>query len=368
MFPTGVAFAFLGAVLWPLALAAGIPYPGTLHASLMIEGFELSFISGFLLTILPRITRTEPTPAPVTNTAPALLVAFGAAALAGRLAVAHACALLVLLLLAAVMVRRIRARKNDPPEEIVFAPFGLVLGIAGAALQLAAAAGWLVEPAPRLGIRLMSLGMVLAMVLGFGTLLVPVFLEIKDPLVIPKIARPHERPARRALYVALALALVLTFVADGAGAAAVGAFGRAALASLMLGLGWKIWRRPGRRTFPAIVLWSSGWLIGGGLWAAALLPLHAVAALHVVLLGGFATLTLGIASRVVVTHGGHGPDREDRLVTPARAALLALALAARLAAEADPAHGPHWLAAAGTAWILAWAGWSMAARSLPRAV
>jgi len=368
LFPTGVAFALLGAALWPLALVARIPYPGTLHASLMIEGFELSFISGFLLTILPRITRTDPTGATVTNAALALLVSFGAAALAGQLAVAHGCALLLLLLLASVMLRRVRAHKNDPPQEIVFAPFGLLLGIAGAALQLATAAAWLVEPGPRFGIRLMSLGMVLAMVLGFGTLLVPVFLEIKDPLVIPKIARPHERPARRAIYLALAISLVLTFVADGAGAAAVGAFGRAVLASLVLGLGWKIWRRPGRRTFPAAVLWSSGWMIGAGLWAAALLPLHTVAALHVVLLGGFGALTLGIASRVVVTHGGHGPDREARLVTPARAALLAFALAARLAAEADPGHAPGWLAAAGIAWILAWAGWSVAARSLFRAV
>ena len=334
----------------------------------MIEGFELSFIAGFLLTILPRITRTDPTGAGVTNSALALLVGFGAAALVGQLAVAHGCALLLLLLLAAVMARRLRARRNDPPEEIVFAPFGLVLGVAGAALQLAASAGWIVEPAPRLGIRLMSLGMVLAFVLGFGTLLVPVFLEIKDPLVIPRIARPHERPRRRALYLALALGIVLTFAADSFGAGAVGAFGRAVFASLMLGLGWKIWRRPGRRTFPAVVLWSSGWLIGAGLWAAALLPAHEVAALHVVLLGGFATLTLAIASRVVVTHGGHGPDGEARLVTPARAALLAVALLARLAAEADPAHGPAWLAAAATAWILAWAGWYVAARTLLRAV
>ena len=86
------------------------------------------------------------------------------------------------------------------------------------------------------------------------------------------------------------------------------------------------------------------------------------------LLGGFATLTLAIASRVVVTHGGHGPDGEARLVTPMRAALLALALAARLAAEVDPARGPEWLAAAAIAWILAWAGWFLAAQRFFRAV
>ena len=328
----------------------------------MIEGFELSFVSGFLLTILPRLTRTEPTGPRETRVAVLFLVAFGAAALVGQAAVAHGCALALLLLLAAAMIRRMRARRNDPPEEIAFAPFGLLLGIAGAAVQAASAAGLLAEPFPRFGIRLMSLGMMLAFVLGFGTLLVPTFLEIRDPLVLPRIARPHERPRRRILYLALGAGLALTFAADAAGARALGAFGRAVLASFLLGVGWKVWRRPGRRTFPATVLWSSGWLIGAGLWAAALLPRHEVAALHLLMIGGYGTLTLGIASRVVVTHGGHGPDREAGLVTPLRAALLAFALAARLAAEADPVRGPAWLAAAGGAWILAWAGWSLAAR------
>jgi uncharacterized protein involved in response to NO len=362
LFPVGVAFAVLGTGVWPLALVARIPYPGTLHANLMIEGFELAFVSGFLLTILPRLTRTDPVGPRETGVALLLLLAFGAAALVGQAAVAHGCALALLLLLAATLIGRMRARRNDPPEEIAFVPFGLALGIAGAAVLTASAAGVFVEPSFRLGLRLLSLGMILAFVLGFGTLLVPTFLEIKDPLVIPRIARPHERPRRRLLYVALGSALVLTFVAEAAGARTVGAFGRAVVASVLLGFGWKIWRRPGRRTFPAMILWTAGWMIGAGVWAAALLPHHEIAALHVLLIGGYGTLTIGIASRVVVTHGGHGPDREARLITPLRAALLALALVTRLAAEADPAHAAGWLAAAAVCWILAWAGWFLTAR------
>ena len=90
---------------------------------------------------------------------------------------------------------------------------GLALGLVGAAIQVAAGAGWIVEPTPRLGLRLFSLGMVLSLVLGFGAFLVPVFLEIRDPLVIPKLARPHERTGRRALYVLLAVSLAASFVA-----------------------------------------------------------------------------------------------------------------------------------------------------------
>jgi len=66
---------------------AGITYPGTLHASLMIEGFELSFIAGFLLTILPRIHVQPRRLIP-----PTIIVGVGLALLnwGGRAYVAHA--------------------------------------------------------------------------------------------------------------------------------------------------------------------------------------------------------------------------------------------------------------------------------------
>jgi uncharacterized protein involved in response to NO len=363
-FALGAALSLIGAGLWPLAMIPGFPYPGALHPVYMIEGFELAFVSGFLLTIVPRLTRTDPE----VRALPWLLglsLAVAILGAAGLLAVSHACALALLLLLAFTVARRFLKRRNDPPEEVVFVPVGLALGMTGVALQLASALGF-VEPAPRLGMRLVSLGMVLSFVLGFGALLVPVFLEIRDPLVIPGVAAPHQRARRRALYAAAALALVLTFVADAAGLARPAAFARAALVSIMLAWVWKIGRAPGRHTFAAWALWSAGWFIGAGLWLAALWPAGEIAALHVTLLGGFGTLTLGIASRVVVTHGGHAPTAEARLVTPARAAWLALALGARLFAQLDPAHGPHWLALSGTCWIAAWLGWLLSAFSSPR--
>ena len=328
-----------------------------MHASLMLEGFELAFVAGFLLTILPRLTRTPPI---TTEARIAFVLVQGvlAGALTNLLVFGHACALLVLLLLAVTLVRRMLTRANDPPEEALFIPVGLGLGMIGTAFALVG-----FEPSARLGLRMISLGMVLSFVLGFGTLLVPVFTEIRDPLVIPRIAKPHERAGRRLLYLACAALLALTFVADALQGHALASFGRAGIGTLMLGFGWKLWRMPGRRTLPGYVLWASGWCVGLGLWAAALFPLHEIAAMHLTLLGGYGVLTMGIASRVTVTHGGRGPDAEARLVTPLRVTLLALALATRLIAEFDPTHAPWWLAAAAACWILAWIGWIGRARS-----
>lgn len=354
----------MGAIVWPLTLWAGLPYPGLLHASLMIEGFELAFVSGFLLTVVPRMTRTDTSDRRELPWVAGGILAFGTFAWIGQAAAAHALSALTLLVLAVAIARRFAGRSNDPPEETLFVPVGLFLGITGAAIQFAAAAGWWLEPSPRLGLRLMSLGMVLSLVLGFGALLVPVFLEIKDPLLIPRIARPHERPARRTLYGTVAAVLALSFLADAFALQALGAYARALAATFMLGWVWKLWRLPGRRTVPAFVMWSAGWLIGLGLWAAALAPAHEIAAFHVTLLGGFGALTMGIASRVVVTHGGHGPDAEARVLTPTRAALLAIALAARLGAEVAGPAAPAWLAASALAWIAAWSGWLIAARKV----
>ena len=367
LFPLGAAFAILGASVWVLRLWSGMPYPGPLHASLMIEGFEIAFVSGFLLTIAPRMTRTDPVRREVAWVAVGVITfgvaAFGTAAWLGFAAVAHACSFLTLALVAYTVAGRYARRANDPPEEVLFAAAGLALGLVGAGLQFAASVGSWIEPSPRLGLRLMSLGMVLSLVLGFGALLVPVFLEIKDPLLIPKIARPHERPARRLLYATLAILIALTFVADALGARAVGPFGRALVATFMLVWVWKLWRLPGRRTVPAFVIWSGGWCVGLGLWAAALFPGNEIGALHLTLLGGYGALTMGIASRVVVTHGGHGPDAEARVLTPLRAALLVIALVTRLVADGAGAAQPIWLAVSALAWIVAWGGWLLAARS-----
>ena len=363
MFPIGALLGILGASVWPLTAWAGLPYPGPLHASLMIEGFELAFVSGFLLTVAPRMTRTDLADRRELPWVAGGVLGFATLAFVGRTSAAHLLAAFTIMLLGAAVIRRFAKRANDPPEEMLFVPAALLMGLTGALLQFAVAAlPAFEEPSPRLGVRLMSLGMVLALVIGVGSLLVPVFLEIKDPLVIPKIAKPHERPARRALYASLALGLMLSFVADALGHPAVGAFARASIVTFVLAFLWKLWRLPGRRTVPAFVMWTSGWLIGIGLWAAALWPIHGIAALHVTLLGGYGALTMGIASRVVVTHGGRGPDAEARVLTPLRAGLLVVALGLRVGAENAGAAGPTWLAASALAWIVAWGGWLLAAR------
>jgi uncharacterized protein involved in response to NO len=364
LFPLGFAFALAGAALWPLHAFGLIPYPGPLHRALMIQGFELSFVMGFLLTALPGFTKAERCHPVELAIAAASALTFGVAAFTDRPLVAQIAFTAAVLMLLVAAGRRVRHARVAPPMEFLFVGFGLLLGMAGGVLQCLSAAGLDLEPVPRFGERLLSLGMVLSLVLGVGSLLVPTFAGMRDPLVIPGIAGPHERRGRLWLYLALMAWLALAFVAEAAGHGGVGASLRAIAATGALLLGWKITRMPGRRDVPAFVLWCSGWLVLAGLWLAALAPGISTGALHLVFIGGFGLLTLGIGTRVIVAHGGHPIAFERATLGPAVVIAVAIALAARLAAEFFPARPLVWLGVSGAAWILAWLIWG--ARALPR--
>src|SRR3954464_7862678 len=62
LFPLGIAHAAIGIGVWlPYYLwPALIPYPGQAHAVIQLQGFLLSFILGFLCTMLPKVLGIEP--------------------------------------------------------------------------------------------------------------------------------------------------------------------------------------------------------------------------------------------------------------------------------------------------------------------
>lgn len=220
------------------------------------------------------------------------------------------------------------------------------------------------EPSPRLGLRLVSRGMVLALVLGLGGLLVPTFAMLPDPLRIIGIARAGQRPARRAFVVTVALLVAGALALEAAGHPIIAAWTRLVAGAASLLLAWKLWRLPPRAMLLSWTLWSAGACVLLGLLAAALAPDHEIAAWHIVFVGGYGLLTMSIGTRVVVSHGGHPHTDEGRVLGIGTVAALALAAVVRSGAgEADPGLAP-WLAIAGALWAIAWGLWL--AGALPR--
>ena len=364
LFPIGMANSVAGALLWMLSAIGLIAWPGPLHRIFMIEGFEHAFIMGFLLTAMPAFTHGERCRPLELMLAVASVVLVDACALAGLFAAAHAAYLAGLVTIAVAGLRRVLPGKQKPPEEFLFAALGLALGIAGAVMLMGDAAGWWSEPQPRFAARLVSLGFVLSVVLGVGSLLVPTFTGMRAPLEIPGVAHAHQRGPRRALYLPLIALLISAFVFEAAGHARAGAMVRAAVGVVMGLLVWKSWRPPAQWGIPAYTLWLSGWLMMIGLVTVAIWPLRALAGEHIVFIGGFGLVTLGVATRVVTSHGGHPLAIEPRVLDWPVVLGVAVALGLRVIAEfAGPEMG--WLlGASGAAWALAWITWAVRAGAL----
>jgi uncharacterized protein involved in response to NO len=360
LFPLGFLFAIVGVSLWPLFALHLIPYPVPLHPILMIQGFVQCFILGFLLTAMPSFLHSSRATGVETGIAAAAMTGFLALNLAGLVPAAEALYVLSLLLLIAMGLRRFR-HAQPPPEEFLFVAVGLLLGLAGGVLQGAAAAGILQEPSPRFGLHVISFGMVLSIVLGMGGLLVPTFTSMRDPLVIPGLARPHERAPRRALYATLACLIVAALALEATGRPVAAAWVRAGAGSVALLWVWKLLRLPRTRDLFSYCLWASGWMLLAGLWVPAALPMWSLAGYHVLFIGGLTLLILGIATRVTVRHGGHPSAAEAKVLGIGVAAAVGLSLLGRLGAEMLPRQALPWLGASAGVWILAWLLWGGAA-------
>ena len=360
-FPLGLVYGVMGASLWIVAATHGPWYPALLHRTLMIEGFELSFVVGFLLTALPGLTHSRPTTGGEAGTAFAALVLFGVFALLGWQGAAHLCTLAALLTVIAAAARRLPTASQPPPDEFIHVGLALLFGLAGAGLLAAEAFGMAPVGPPRFTSHLLSIGMVLTLVLGVGSLLVPTFIGTRGPLEIIGIAKAHERVPRRVFHGAIALALLAAFALELGDAPVWGARLRAAAGTVVVLLAWKLTRGPGRGDRSAWTMWGSGVFLVLGLWVAALGPHWGMAGLHIVFIGGFGLLTFAIATRVVIAHGKFGLPAEPRVLGVAVVGLLLAALVARIVPELRPEKALHGYALGASLWVLACAWWFAAA-------
>src|SRR5690349_7946014 len=151
LFPVGVAAALAGLVPWILvALRLPVAYPGAAHAALMVQGFELAFVCGFLLTAMPAFTH-GPRCSPAELGAVTGLVGVYVVLRAFSVPVAAWAYLAALGSLGFVVARRVRPGEAAPPEEFLLVGTGLALGLAGAVVEVLVSLGRLPDAAERMG-------------------------------------------------------------------------------------------------------------------------------------------------------------------------------------------------------------------------
>jgi uncharacterized protein involved in response to NO len=370
-FPLGVVIAWVGTGHW-LLYATGVTrtYSCLLHGLVQMQGFMIAFAVGFLLTAIPRRTRTPPPTASEMALLATALLTTAVAAVAERWVVAEVAYLGLFVVLLRFAVRRLRAAEGArrPPAAFVLIPFAVLYGVAGSGCILAAVLPGVPGSLMALGRLLVEQGVFLCLVVGVGALVLPLMAGAPPPADLGAVPGEHRRAL---LYAAAGLTIGLSLGLEYAGSERLAPLLRAAVVAAGLALGGGAWRPPGKPGLHRRLVWVAVWLVPGGLVVSALWPSYRVPALHILFIGGFSLMAFGVATHVTLSHLGL-----DELASGRPRALIVLgvsfllALCARLAADASDTYFDHlgWAAAlwiAGSAvwlaflgpWLLGWRSW-----------
>jgi len=366
-FPLATLAGIIGVALWPVMLLGWTEnYPGPSHARLMVQGFFAGFIFGFLGTSMPRLVEARPLSAREAFSLLALFLGNVVANTFGLNTLADAFFVGELALWFAMLKHRCHGGKERPPPSFVLVGLSFASAIAGAALHLAGRR-WDLSQSLELFARLLSYhAFVLLCVLGAGGFLLPRFLGLGVRRKFPESTVASPEWKRAACVAAGAGTVILgTFALEAAGWNRVAAVTRTAVIIAYLGyemplerLRWH-WRGVQWQIIVGLVC------IPLGVFAAAWFSGMRLTLSHLELVGGFALITTGVATRVVFGHSG-GREEMERFhpwLTTA-AVLMLVGLASRISGDFLPGiQRMHYLYGA-ACWIAGAIIW--AACVLPR--
>jgi uncharacterized protein involved in response to NO len=355
-FPLAFLLGFVGVAHWVLLSAGAITkYLAAFHAVTQMQSFLLAFASGFLLTAIPKRTRSAPASWVEIGLLLVLLPTVSLAMLFGAIALSQAAYAAVLLVLIQFAVRRFASRRagRRPPPSFVLVPLGLVAGLAGATMLIASDVMTNVDWLYPLGRSLVQEGVFLCLALGVGPFFLSVALhgeassDISRSSVTSVVA-----------YLFAGVVVIISLVLHARGFVRPGLILRGGVAAMVLlaGGAWRLPSRPGRNRR---LLWLATWLIPLGLLTAAVFPEHRVAAMHVTFIGGFGTLAFAVATHVTLGHGGYGKEQAGRPRAVAWfGALFALAMLIRSAGTVLSSKYFETLGVAASSWLVASSIWA----------
>ncbi|MCM2282731.1 MAG: NnrS family protein [Bdellovibrionaceae bacterium] len=313
-FPIGLAFGFWGVFLWIFfSLGLLATYPIWLHSQIMVGGFLGAFAFGFLMTAIPRMTRSpQASIAELSFVAlPLLLLPLAAASV--HIQVLVTCALIIsfigLIKFAAVRFLKLRV---SPPQPFVFIGIGLLCGLVGLIMQLGLLLELLSDSWFLLARLLFQQGFMLSLVLGVGSRLIPALLGWGAlPNVMPSESHRVVSPRNPFLY--LGALFLISYGLEAFGPPQFGSWLRAGTALWIAIRIWNLHRRPANPTKLAHGLWISSWCTILGLVGYAAFPSYTIHFFHLTFIAGLSLMTLMIASRVVLAHGGFNLMLEAQL-------------------------------------------------------
>jgi uncharacterized protein involved in response to NO len=316
-FPLGTLVGLSGVSLWPLFFA-GLHkfYPGPMHARLMIEGFLGGFVIGFLGTAVPRLLSAPSLRAWEVGTLAVLHLLTAGLHIAHQSLLGDASFLLLLLLFATMLLRRLRKGVDLPPPSFALVGLGYLAGLFGTALWVCGLLGWVEGTVMLMGGMWLNEAFLILLVLGVGGFLFPRFLRIEG---LPPLDEARKASGAWLIRATLSLLAGVTILASywwqaKQGVSSGAAIARAAAALIYVAAMIPVYRgRNWGHTVPQAVAVALAAIVVGMLFPL-ISQAQRVAGLHVIFLGGFTVITFTVATRVILGHSGNGRLFDSPLV------------------------------------------------------
>ena len=301
-FPLGILLLLWGALLWVPMIWNPENYPVVLHRYLMINGFAGCFISGFLMTAIPKFSRTMT--ATKTEILAFMFVTAGGLAFAyrGQENLVFFFSSLQPLTIFIFMLSRILRRQENPPYTFIFIFVGLLLWFLSALGSIFFDA----EVFKQLHYE----GAIASIILGVGSRLIPGILGHVD--IVKAQRKIYEPPNPLLKTVPLHFFLMIAgFVASYLVPHPWGQSIRALIVSIVAFSYWRIGKLPKERTALTWSLWVSGWMIVLSFILQALFEDGLIHLGHSFFITGIVLLSLLVATRVLQSHGPRDKTLED---------------------------------------------------------
>lgn len=326
-FPLGVALLLWGALIWiPLLWNAG-DYPVLAHRYLMLNGFVGCFIGGFLMTAVPKFSKTV--------SAHKYEVVFYLIATLSGIVPAYAekpelvflCSALQPYVLLIFLFTRILKRKENPPYSFVFIFVGLFLwffsGLAG------------IFSESEMIKQLHYEGAIAAIILGVGSRLIPGILGHEEIVRAQREKYENVLPVLQTIPKSY-LILMGTFVGSYFLPQVAGGIIRAIDVILVGVFYWRLWKLPAKKSSLSWSVWIASWCILTSFIFKAIAQEGLIHISHSFFISGIVLLCLLVGTRVLQSHGPKDATLEESKILYLVTFLLIFTASTRVSAYLIP--------------------------------
>lgn len=346
-FIIGALLAITGITPW-LLFSMGLinSFPVVAHSRFLFFGFFMSFVSGFLMTAIPKMTSSFKASGFEIGISVFTIAMMVVSILLGEDKITLALVLVQFLLLIGFIGRRLSLKFIKNQNGLFFVPLGIFSGIIGTIILLFS--DNFSAEVVAFGKLILYQGWLLNLLIGLGSRLIPM-LSRKGSAILP-IMGPDKA---NKLFFVQAIILNLSFPIEAFGVKELGLLIRAVVMTFVVVKNYRIFAPAVDTSFLARALTYSSIFLAAPYFLMVFFPENSIHLLHLVFISGLALMTLLVAMRVTIAHGGESTDIEKQaLMIPLSTVVIIIASLIRsFGVMIKPEHFNQWILTSGLLWI-----------------